>query len=56
LPSQFAQHLAVGYLFPLNDFFLRTTWPISTKLGGKHAWGMGIRIVQIKGLVPFEAQ
>jgi len=33
-------------LFPLNDFFSRTTRPITTKLGRKHAWGMGI---QIKG-------
>jgi len=27
-------------LFPLNDFS-RTTRPISTKLGRKHAWGDG---------------
>jgi len=33
--------------FPLNDFFSRTTRPISTKLGRKHAWGMGFRCVQI---------
>jgi len=43
-------------LFPLNDFFLRTTRPISTKHGRKHAWGMGIKIVQIKGLAPFGVQ
>jgi len=36
-------------LFPLNDFFSRTTRPISTKLGRKHAWGWGLRFVQIKG-------
>jgi len=29
-------------LFPLNDFFSRNTRPISTKLGRKHNWGMGI--------------
>jgi len=29
-------------LFPLNDFFSRTTRPVSTKLGKKHVWGMGI--------------
>jgi len=43
-------------LFPLKDFFSRTTRPISTKHGRKHAWGMGIRFVQIKGLAPFGAQ
>jgi len=37
----------------LNDFFSRTTWPISTKLGGKHAWGMGIQICLNKGAGPF---
>jgi len=34
-------------LFPLNDFFSRTTWPISTKLCRKHSWGWGFRFVQI---------
>jgi len=34
-------------LFPLNDFFSRTTRPISNKLGRKHAWGWGFRFVQI---------
>jgi len=34
-------------LFPLNDFFSRTTWPISTK------WGMGIQICSNKGSGPF---
>jgi len=37
-------------------FFSRTTQPISTKLSRKHAWEMGIQIVQIKGLAPFGAQ
>jgi len=37
----------------LNDFFSRTTRPISTKLGRKDAWGMMIQMVQIKGLAPF---
>jgi len=46
----------VCYLFPLNHFFSRTTWPISTKLGGKHAREWGFRFVQIKGLAPFGAQ
>jgi len=40
-------------LFPLNDFFSRTTRPISTKLGRKHAWGMGIKICSNKGAGPF---
>jgi len=31
-------------LFPWNDFFSRTTRPISTKLGMKHTLGMGIQI------------
>jgi len=43
-------------IFPLNDFFSRTTRPIATKHGRKHAWRMGIHIVQIKGLAPFGAQ
>jgi len=40
-------------LFPLTDFFSRTTRPISTKLGRKHAWGMGIQISSNKGAGPF---
>jgi len=40
-------------LFPLNDFFSRTTRPISTKLGRKHAWGMDIQICSNKGAGPF---
>jgi len=40
-------------LFPLNDFFSRTTKPISTKLGKKHAWGMEIQICSNKGTGPF---
>jgi len=40
-------------LFPLNDFFSRTTRPISTKLGRKHAWEMGIQIGSNKGVGPF---
>jgi len=40
-------------LFPLNDFFSRTTTPISTKLGRKHAWGTGIQICSNKGAGPF---
>jgi len=40
-------------LFPLNDFFSRTTGPISTKLGREHAWGMGIQICSNKGAGPF---
>jgi len=39
-------------LFPLNNFFLRTTNPISTKLGRKHTWGMGIQICSNKGAGP----
>jgi len=49
-----AQHLSVQrQLFPLNDFFSRTTRPISTKRGRKHAWGMGIQICSNKGSGPF---
>jgi len=40
-------------LFPLNDFFSRTTRPISTKRGKKHAMGMGIQICSNKGAGPF---
>jgi len=35
--------------FPLIDFFLRTTGPISTKLGRNDAWGWEFWCVQIKG-------
>jgi len=40
-------------LFPLNDFFSITTRPISTKLGRKYAWRMGIQICANKGAGPF---
>jgi len=40
-------------LFPLNDFFSRTTRPISTKVGRKHALGMGIQICLNKETGPF---
>jgi len=33
-------------------FFSRTTRPISTKHGRKHAWGMGIQICSNKGSGP----
>jgi len=36
-------------LFPLNDFFPRTTRPISTKLGRNDAWEKGIQICSNKG-------
>jgi len=39
--------------FSFKDFFSQTTWPISTKLGGKHDWGMGIQICSNKGAGPF---
>jgi len=39
-------------LFPLNNFS-RTSWPISTKVGRKRAWGMGIQICSNKGAGPF---
>jgi len=47
-----AQHpaSAQSQLFPLNDFFSRTTRPISTR---KHAWGMGIQICSNKRAGPF---
>jgi len=53
LPSQFVQRPSVCGLFSLNDFFSRTTWPISTKLDEKHDWGMGIQICLNKGAGPF---
>jgi len=37
-------------LLPLNDFFSITTKPISTKLGRKQAWGMGMQICSNAGL------
>jgi len=40
-------------IFPSNDFLSRTTWPISTKLGRKHASGMGIQTGSNKGAGPF---
>jgi len=40
-------------LYPLNDFFSRTTRPISTRLGRKHSRGMGIQICSNKGAGPF---
>jgi len=36
-------------LFRLNDFFSRTTWPISTKLGRNDVWEKGIQIGAQKG-------
>jgi len=38
--------------FILKDFFSRTTRPISTKLGRKHAWRIGIQICTNKGAGP----
>jgi len=40
-------------LFPLKDFFSRTTRPISIKLGRKHAWGIGIQFSSNIGAGPF---
>jgi len=37
----------------LKEIFSRTTRPISTKLGRKHAWEMGIQICSNKGADPF---
>jgi len=49
-----AGHLSGWHqLFPLNDFFSRNTRPISTKLGWKHAWEVGIQICSNKGAGPF---
>jgi len=36
-----------------KTFFSRTTRPISTKQGRKHAWKMGIQICSKKGTGPF---
>jgi len=33
----------------LKNFFSKTTRPVSTKVGRKHAWGMGIHICSNKG-------
>jgi len=30
-------------------FFSRTTRPVTTKLGRKHSWGMGIHVCWSKG-------
>jgi len=46
----------LGPLVPLNDFFSRTTRPISIKLGRKHAWRMGIKICSNKGAGPNKGQ
>jgi len=46
---------AMAERFPLNDFS-RTTRPISTKVGRKHPWGMGIHNCSNRGLVLFGAQ
>jgi len=43
-------------LFPLNNFFSRTTRPISTKLVRKHAWGMGIQTFSNKGAGPIRGK
>jgi len=40
-------------LFPLNDFFSRTTRPISPKLGRKRAWRTGIQLCSNTGAGPF---
>jgi len=42
-----------GPLVPLNNFFSITTMPISTKIGRKHACGMGNRMYSNKGAGPF---
>jgi len=42
-----------GQLFHVNDFFSRTTRPISTKLSRNDAWGKGIQICLNKGACPF---
>jgi len=34
--------------FPINDFLSGTTRPLSTKLGRKYAWGIGIQICSTK--------
>jgi len=47
---------SVGQLFPLNDFFSTTTWPISTEVGRKHAWGMGIQICSNKEAGPIRGK
>jgi len=39
----------VRQLFPLNNFFSRTTEPNATKLGRKYHWAWGFRFVKIKG-------
>jgi len=39
--------------FSFKRLLLKTTGPISTKLGRKHAWGMGIQICSNKEAGPF---
>jgi len=40
----------------LNNIFSRTTRPISTKVGRKHAWEMGIQICSNKGAGPIRGK
>jgi len=55
-PSVVCRLFVRRQLFLLNDFFSRTTKPISTKLGRNDAWENGIHICSNKGLAPFGAQ
>ena len=41
--------IAKIYLQTLKIFFLRTTGPISTKLGTKHPWVKGIKVSSNEG-------
>jgi len=52
-PLTSGEQLKAQGLVPLNNFFSRTTLPISTKLGWNHDWGMGIQICSNNGAGPF---
>ena len=55
-PSSSLSSLSSLYLlktFHIFIFFSRTTGPISTKIGTKHPWGLGIQVCSDEGATPF---
>ena len=51
-PSSMASLLLSKYFY-IFIFFLRTTGPISIKLGTKHPWVQGIKVCSNEGPCPF---
>ena len=47
------QRLDNNEIAKIKIFVLRTTGPISTKLGTKHPWVMGIQVCSNEGPSPF---